>query len=155
MSLRPPFKIKSIEPIRLLSQGERRAALERAQWNLFNLPSDAVYIDLLTDSGRGAKTQEEWAALMRGDEAYAGSRSFARMHAAVEEIMGFPHVIPTHQGRGAERVLDAFFVKPGMVVLGNTAFDTTKAHIEFQQGRAIDCTVEVTEGAGADQFKGN
>lgn len=149
----PPFKVKAVEPIRLISKDERKRKLEDAGWNLFNLSSEDVYIDLLTDSGTGAMSQEQWAALMRGDEAYAGSKSFYRMQAAVKEIMGFPYLIPTHQGRGAEKVLDAAMVKPGMLVPGNTHFDTTKAHIEFQKGKTIDCTVDAERADKA--FLGN
>lgn len=151
-----PFKIKSIEPIRLLPAAERRKKLEVAGWNLFNLASEDVYIDLLTDSGTGAMSQEQWAALMRGDEAYAGSKSFERMKRSIREIMGFPYVIPTHQGRGAEQVLDALLVKPGMAVPGNTHFDTTRAHIEFQKGIAVDCTVDAMfEIRSEEPFGGN
>ncbi len=140
----PPFKIKAVEEIKFISKKERIRRLEKAGFNIFNLESDDIYIDLLTDSGTGAMSQEQWAAVMRGDESYAGSRSFKRMERAIQDILGFKYVLPTHQGRGAEHVLDRILIKAGQVVPGNTHFDTTKAHIENRKGIAIDCTISET-----------
>src|SRR3989449_10448948 len=115
-----PFKIKSVEPIRWTTREEREQLLRRAHYNLFQLPSDAILIDLLTDSGTAAMSTEQWAAIMRGDESYAGSPSFARFRDSVQNIFGFPHVIPTHQGRAAERILFNVMCKKGDVVPNNT-----------------------------------
>lgn len=156
MPLPEPFRAKTIEAIHLLPRNDRERLLTAAGFNVFALPSDAVYIDLLTDSGTGALSDRQWAAMMTGDEAYAGSRSFEQFRATVAELLGFPYVIPTHQGRGAEHVLDEAIVKPGDVVPGNAHFDTTKAHIEVRGARAIDCTIsESTTIDSRHAFKGN
>src|SRR3989338_11623978 len=125
-----PYKIKVVEPISLLSRKEREHAINEAGLNVFKLRSSEVYIDLLTDSGTGAMSSAQWAGLMMGDEAYAGSSSFFRLEDSIKDVMGLPYVIPVHQGRAAEQVLDFTLVEAGMVVPGNTHFDTTKAHIE-------------------------
>jgi len=130
-----PFKVKSVEPVHLVSRARRRTALQRAHYNIFNLRSRDVYIDLLTDSGTGAMSQEQWAALMMGDEAYAGSVSFDLLRETVRDLFGFEHVLPAHQGRSAELVLMSHFVSKGKTVPGNLHFDTTSAHIFFQGGR--------------------
>jgi tyrosine phenol-lyase len=131
-----PFKIKVVEPIRRTSRDEREKLIAKAGFNLFSLRSGSVYIDLLTDSGTTAMSDSQWAALMLGDEAYAGSRSFYRLKSAVAEVMGFPLVIPTHQGRAAENVLFTTMLKPGDVVPNNMHFDTTQAHVEYRGAEA-------------------
>ena len=133
-----PFRIKSVEPIRMTTRAEREAAVARAGFNLFALDSRDVVIDLLTDSGTGAMSSEQWAAIMRGDESYAGAPSFTRFETAVRELTGFPHVIPTHQGRAAEHLLFPALAKPGQVVPNNTHFDTTRANLELAGAVARD-----------------
>ncbi len=151
-----PFKIKMVEPIRLISPTERKKALLEAGYNVFNIPAEFVFIDLLTDSGTGAMSEGQWSSMMLGDESYAGSPSFLRFKRSVTEITGFPYVLPTHQGRAAENVLHSALIKDGDVIPGNSHFDTTKAHIEYRKARAIDCTVdEGFDPAIELPFKGN
>jgi len=145
-----------VEPIKLLPREEREKALLEAGLNVFNIPSEKVFIDLLTDSGTGAMSEGQWSAMMEGDESYAGSPSFLRLKAAVKDVCGFEHVLPTHQGRAAENVLHSALIKEGDVIPGNSHFDTTKAHIEIRKARAIDCTVDECFDPSLDvPFKGN
>ncbi|MBI2121549.1 MAG: tryptophanase [Candidatus Sungbacteria bacterium] len=152
----PPYKTKSVEKIALLPYRERLKKIRRAGYNLFFLNSEDVYIDFLTDSGTGAMSEDQWAALMQGDESYAGSSSFNRMQKSVRDILGFPYVIPCHQGRGAENVFNSLLVKEGMLVPGNAHFDTTRAHIEHNLGIPIDCTIASAYNfQSRHPFKGN
>jgi tryptophanase len=151
-----PYKIKMIEPMHPSTAAERRQWIKEARYNLFNLKSDQVFIDLLTDSGTGAMSQEQWSAMMTGDESYAGSRSFELLRETITSLTGFPYVIPTHQGRAAENVLFSVLVKEGNVVPGNAHFDTTKGHIEFRKATAFDCTIDAAADTRAyHPFKGN
>ena len=151
-----PFKIKSVEPIRFTTQVEREAILKRAFYNPFLIRADDVLIDLLTDSGTSAMSARQWAGIMEGDEAYAGSRSFFRFENVIQELTGFKHVIPTHQGRAAEKILFTIVGGKGKYIPNNTHFDTTRANIEFSGAEAIDLPTE--EGKKPDviaDFKGN
>jgi len=151
-----PYRIKMIEPMIPSERSQREQWIGDARYNLFKLKSQQVFIDLLTDSGTGAMSQEQWSAMMSGDESYAGSRSFEAMKETVSELTGYPHVLPTHQGRAAENVLFSVLVKQGDVVPGNAHFDTTKGHIEFRKAKAVDCTVDEAHDTSAyHPFKGN
>jgi tyrosine phenol-lyase len=151
-----PFRIKSVEPIRWTTRSQRENLLRAAHYNLFLLNADDVLIDLLTDSGTGAMSTHQWAAIMEGDESYAGSKSFERFRASVQDIFGFRHVIPTHQGRAAERILFGITCKKGDVVPNNTHFDTTRANVEFVGAEAVDLVVaEGREPQTKYPFKGN
>jgi tryptophanase len=152
----PPYKIKTTQKVKMISRVDRIKKLEAAYYNLFFIDAEDVYIDLLTDSGTGAMSDEQWAAIMRADESYAGSASFKRMEEAIQEVLGFQYVIPTHQGRGAEDVFDRLMIKEGMLVPGNKHFDTTKAHIEDKNGFAVDCTIDEIHNTQSNHpFKGN
>src|SRR6201994_4964830 len=151
-----PFRIKSVEPIRWTTRAQREKLLQAAHYNLFLLPADDVLIDLLTDSGTGAMSTHQWAALMEGDESYAGSRSFERFRASIQDICGYTHVIPTHQGRAAECILFGITCKKGDVVPNNTHFDTTRANVEFVGAEAVDLVIaEGRQPASMHPFKGN
>ncbi len=151
-----PFRIKSVEPIRETTRERRRELIEAAGYNLFMVASEEILIDLLTDSGTSAMSTEQWAAMMRGDESYAGSPSFTRFRNSVQGIFGFRHVIPTHQGRAAERILFNVMCKKGNVVPNNTHFDTTRANCEFVGAIAVDLPIpEAKESARIHPFKGN
>lgn len=151
-----PYKIKMTEEIYLSTREEREAWIEAAGYNLFNLESNKVFIDLLTDSGTGAMSDQQWAEMMIGDESYAGSRSFLKLKKVVNEVLGLPYVLPTHQGRAAENVLFTVLVKEGDIVPGNSHFDTTKGHIEFRKAHAVDCTIdEAFDIDDLHPFKGN
>ena len=151
-----PFRIKSVEPLRKTTPAERQGFLETAGYNLFQIRASEILIDLLTDSGTSAMSTEQWAAMMRGDESYAGSESFYRFEQAAQALTGFRYVIPTHQGRAAERILFTVLCKPGHVVPNNTHFDTTRANIEFQGARAVDLPLPAAADTQARlPFKGN
>jgi len=150
------YKIKAVEQIHRSTREERIRWIKEAKYNLFNLRSEQVFIDLLTDSGTGAMSDKQWAALMTGDESYAGSSSYYKLKDAIEDITGFPYYLPTHQGRAAENVLFSAMIRKGDVVPGNSHFDTTKGHIEFRGAHAIDCTIDEAFHTELDHpFKGN
>lgn len=151
-----PFRIKMVEPIWFTTHAERERIVQAAGLNLFLVRAEDVIIDLLTDSGTGAMSAEAWAALMRGDESYAGARSWYRFEATIKEIFGFPEVIPTHQGRAAERLFANVLIQPGAIVPNNTHFDTTRANIEAVGGKALDLPcVEANDLTLEAPFKGN
>ena len=151
-----PFRIKSVEPLRQTTPGEREEHLKAAGYNLFLIEARNILIDLLTDSGTSAMSTEQWAAMMRGDESYAGSESFFRLKRVVDSLTGFRHMIPTHQGRAAERILFTVMCKAGDIVPSNTHFDTTRANIEFTGARAVDLPIpEAADTQARLDFKGN
>ena len=151
-----PFRIKMVEPITVTTRAHRERAVAEAGWNTFLLRSEDVYIDLLTDSGTNAMSDRQWAAMMLGDEAYAGSRSFYHLEDAVREVYGYEELIPTHQGRGAEHILSQILIKPGDVVPGNMYFTTTRYHQERAGGTFVDVIVdEAHDPASTNPFKGN
>jgi tyrosine phenol-lyase len=151
-----PFKIKVVEPIALSTRAERERWLGEADYNLFGLPAERVTFDLLTDSGTAAMSAAQWGAMMIADESYAGSRSFQRFEKVVRDLTGYKHIIPTHQGRAAERILFQITVKPGSLVPSNSHFDTTRANIEYDQGEARDLVIEEgRDTASPHPFKGN
>ena len=151
-----PYRIKMVEPIKQLSRPQREKALEEAGYNLFALSSDQVYIDLLTDSGTGAMSQEQWAGMMKGDESYAGSRSYFRLEETAAEITGHEYILPAHQGRGAEQVLFPALMEENQYVINNMHFDTTRAHVELAGGRARNFVLDAAYDTETDHpFKGN
>ena len=151
-----PFRIKSVEPIRWTTREQREELLRAAHYNLFLLPAEDVLIDLLTDSGTGAMSTDQWAAMIQGDESYAGSKSFDHFRDSVQDIFGYKHVIPTHQGRAAERILFHVMCKKGDVVPNNTHFDTTRANIEYVGAEAVDLPIpEGRQPSLQHPFKGN
>ncbi len=150
------YKIKMVEPLRRSCREEREQWIKEAKFNLFNLRSEQVFIDLLTDSGTGAMSDRQWSAMMLGDESYAGASSYFNLKNAIKNILGFDYIMPTHQGRAAENVLFSVLVKQDDIIPGNSQFDTTKGHIEFRKAFAIDCTID--EAADTElyhPFKGN
>lgn len=150
------YKIKMVETIRKSTRKEREQWIKEAHYNLFNLKSDYVFIDLLTDSGTGAMSDKQWSAMMEGDESYAGARSYYNMKESIRDITGFVFFLPTHQGRAAENVLFSSIVKEGDILPGNSHFDTTKGHIEFRKAHAVDCTIAEAKDTNAIlPFKGN
>ena len=150
------YKIKMVEPIRKSTEAERKVWIKDARYNLFNLRSEQVFVDLLTDSGTGAMSDRQWSAMMLGDESYAGASSFFKLKEAIRDILGFDYFLPTHQGRAAENVLFSVLVKKGDVIPGNAHFDTTKGHIEFRKATALDCTIDAAFDTTLDHpFKGN
>ncbi len=151
-----PYKMKVIEPLYRSSREEREQWIKEARYNLFNLKSEQVFIDLLTDSGTGAMSQHQWSEIMLGDESYAGSSSFFKLKNVITQLLGMPYFLPTHQGRAAENVLFSALIKEGDIVPGNSHFDTTKGHIEYRKARAIDCTIdEACHTSEFHPFKGN
>jgi tryptophanase len=151
-----PFKIKMVENIYRSTKEQRETWIKEASFNLFNLKSEQVFIDLLTDSGTGAMSDKQWSAMMLGDESYAGASSYYKLKDAIKNITGFDFFLPTHQGRAAENVLFSVLVKEGDLVPGNSHFDTTKGHIEFRKARAVDCTIDAASDSKAwHPFKGN
>ncbi len=151
-----PYRIKMVESIRCSTREQREQWIKDAGYNLFNLRSDQVFIDLLTDSGTGAMSDKQWSEMMLGDESYAGASSYYKLKAAIQDLLGFEYFLPTHQGRAAENVLFSVLVKAGDVVPGNSHFDTTKGHIEFRKAKAIDCTIDEAFNTTIEHpFKGN
>ena len=150
------WKIKMIEPIKKSTREEREQWLKEANYNVFQLRAEQVYIDLLTDSGTGAMSDRQWSALMMGDESYAGATSFYKLESMIQRLFGFHYVIPTHQGRAAENVLFSYLVKEGNIIPGNAHFDTTKGHIEARKAKAIDVTIDEAHDTQLEiPFKGN
>ncbi|NCC71889.1 MAG: aminotransferase class I/II-fold pyridoxal phosphate-dependent enzyme [Sphingobacteriia bacterium] len=151
-----PYKMKMVESIRKSSRKEREEWIKTARYNLFNLKSEQVFIDLITDSGTGAMSDKQWSEMMLGDESYAGASSYYKLKNAIKEILGFDYFLPTHQGRAAENVLFSTMIEAGDIVPGNSHFDTTKGHIEFRNATAVDCTIsEAFDTTVEHPFKGN
>lgn len=151
-----PFKIKMVEPIKMTTKEEREEKIKEANFNLFSLKADDVYIDLLTDSGTGAMSSKQWAAVMLGDESYSGASSYFKLVEAAKDIFGYKYIQPVHQGRAAEKVLVPLFVEQGKYAISNMHFDTTRAHVELTGAKAIDCVVpEALDTVTYAPFKGN
>ena len=151
-----PFRIKSVEPLHHTTPVARQGYLEAAGYNLFLIEARHILIDLLTDSGTSAMSTEQWAALMRGDESYAGSESFFRLKRVADALTGFRHIVPAHQGRAAERILFTVMCRPGHLLPSNTHFDTTRANVEFTGARAVDLPIpEARDTQARLDFKGN
>jgi tryptophanase len=155
-SIIEPFKIKMVEPIKFTTPEERAAILKRVHFNLFQIPAEDVIIDLLTDSGTAAMSSEQWAGMLRGDESYAGARSWFRFQKVLRDLTGMPHILPTHQGRASERILFELIGGPGKFIPSNNHFDTTRANIEHSQAKAVDLVIaEGTQPSARHPFKGN
>src|SRR5438445_6069491 len=151
-----PFKIKMVEPIRLTTPEHRDATLRRVHYNLFQVPAEEVIIDLLTDSGTAAMSAEQWAGMIRGDESYAGARSWYHFESVLRNLSGMPHILPTHQGRASERILFELIGGPGKVIPNNNHFDTTRANIAHSGARPVDLvTDDATQPRSRHPFKGN
>lgn len=151
-----PFKIKMVEPIKMTTKEEREEKIQEANFNLFSLKADDVYIDLLTDSGTGAMSSKQWAAVMLGDESYSGASSYFKLVEAAKDIFGYKYIQPVHQGRAAEKVLVPLFVEQGKYAISNMHFDTTRAHVELTGAKAVDCVVpEALDTVTYAPFKGN
>ncbi len=151
-----PFRIKMVEPLKMLTKEQREENIKKAKYNLFNLRAEDCYIDLLTDSGTNAQSQNQWSAMMQADESYAGARSYYRLNDACKDIFGYGYFQPVHQGRAAEQVLFPTFLSEGKVAISNMFFDTTRAHVEIAGARAVDCVVaEAKDPSARAKFKGN
>src|SRR5947208_5648992 len=151
-----PFKIKMVEPIKITTAEQREAILRRAHFNVFQIAAEDVLIDLLTDSGTAAMSSEQWAGMLRGDESYAGARSWYRFEKVIRDLTGMPHILPTHQGRASERILFELIGGRGKVIPNNNHFDTTRANIEHSGARAVDLVIdEGTQPRSRHPFKGN
>src|SRR5215475_7357090 len=155
-SIIEPFKIKMVEPIKFTTPDQRAAILQRVHFNLFQIPAEDVIIDLLTDSGTAAMSSEQWAGMLRGDEAYAGARSWFRFREVLEDLTGMPHILPTHQGRASERILFELLGGKGKVIPSNNHFDTTRANIQHSGAEAVDLVIdEGRDSRSRHPFKGN
>jgi tryptophanase len=151
-----PFRIKMVEPLKMTTRAEREAILRRAHFNPFLIPAEDVLIDLLTDSGTSAMSSEQWAGMVRGDESYAGAKSWFRFERVMKEMTGLPHVLPTHQGRASERILFELVGGPGKIVPNNNHFDTTRANVEHSGAEAVDLVIdEGKQPRSRHPFKGN
>ena len=151
-----PFRIKMVEPIRMTTEKEREKLLKEAKNNLFLLKAEDVIIDFLTDSGTAAMSSQQWSGMMVGDESYAGAKSWEKMESTIKDLTGYSHVLPTHQGRAAERILYRCMGGKGKTFISNTHFDTTRANIEFSDAEAIDCPIEIGKKPSSNHpFKGN